>query len=234
MTCQHLIDFHSHILPRADHGSTGIEESRGQMRMIEPYGVDTMVATPHFYPEQHRIEDFFPRVDGAVEALRQEGIPFVRRLCLGAEVLYCEHIEKMEGLERLCIRGTDVLLLELPLGRWNDTLFDTVELLLRRFTVVLAHIDRYVREEAEGIETLLRMGALAQVNAYSLFSFGEHRRLIPFLESDSFVALGSDLHNLDKKSYFKFITAEKKLGTLHGTVMERSAALLQEATNYLT
>ncbi len=229
-----LIDFHAHILPRADHGSSGIEESRQQMRLIEPNGVDTMVATPHFYPEQHQIDEFLLRIDQATRELAAEQIPFVRRLCLGAEVLYCEHIDKMEHLEKLCIRGTKVMLLELPLGAWNDSLFDTIELLLRRFTIVLAHIDRYVREQADGIATLLEMGALAQINAYSLFSFGDRHRLTPFLGSESFVALGSDLHNLDEKSYQKFLTADKKLGALHPTVMARSAALLEGAVNYCT
>ncbi len=233
MKSAHLIDFHAHILPRADHGSTGIEESRKQMRLIEPYGVDTIVATPHFYPERHGIDDFLARADQAAAALSAEQIPFVRRLCLGAEVLYCDRIDQMEGLERLCIRGTDILLLELSLSRWNATVYETVEHLLSRYTVVLAHIDRYLRDQADGIASLLELGALAQVNADALFSFGDRRRLAPFLESESVVALGSDLHNADEKTYLRFATAEKKLGVLHGEIMERTAVLLSDAQNCL-
>ena len=229
----HLIDFHSHILPAADHGSKGIEESISQMRMIQDYGVDTIVATPHFYPERHRVEDHLARVDHALDLLLTEKLPFVSRLCVGAEVLYCDHIDRMEGLDRLCIRGTNVLLLEMSMNRWNDEIFETVEALLKRHTVVLAHIDRYVRAQAEEIETLLNMGAFAQINAEALFSFGDRRRLIPFLEGGRVVALGSDLHGTDERAYQKFVSAEKKLGALHGEIMEKSANLLKEAKNFM-
>ncbi len=226
-----LIDFHTHILPGADHGSSGIHETVNQMRMIQTHGVDTLVATPHFYPNRHRIEPFLEKVDHAVALLKEQEIPFVSELYLGAEVLYCEAIDRMEDLDRLCIRGTDVLLLELPLDRWGEDIFETVETLLDRYTVVLAHIDRYLFQ-AKNIQALLDMGALAQINAEALFSFGSRRKLSPFLEGDSVVALGSDLHNVEKKNYLKFVTAEKHLGSLHGEITERSAELLKHAENF--
>jgi protein-tyrosine phosphatase len=228
-----LIDFHSHILPGTDHGSGGIEEGRRQMSLIQGYGVDTVVATPHFYPERHKVDDLLGRIDRAVELLKNEGLPFASRLCLGAEVLYCDHIDKMEELDRLCVRGTNVLLLEMSMDRWSDGVFETVETLLGRYTVVLAHIDRYLRTQSGEIDTLLQMGALAQVNASSLFSFGSRRKLAPFLDSGAVVALGSDLHGADKKAYEAFANAEKKLGSLHGEILSRSAELLRTADNFL-
>lgn len=227
-----LIDFHTHILPGADHGSSGIHETVNQMRMIQTFGVDTLVATPHFYPNRHRIEPFLEKVDHAAALLKEEKIPFVSKLCLGAEVLFCENIDKMEGLEQLCVRGTDVLLLELPLDRWCEDIFETVDALLNRYTVILAHIDRYLFQ-ANHIQTLLDMGALAQINAEALFSFGTRRKLSPFLDTDSVVALGSDLHNVEERNYLKFATADKHLGALHEEIMERSAQLLQNAKNFL-
>ncbi len=227
-----LIDFHTHILPGADHGSSGIHETVNQMRMIQAYGVDTIVATPHFYPNRHRIASFADKVDHAVAHLTKQKIPFASNLFVGAEVLYCENIDRMEGLEQLCIRGTDVLLLELPLDHWGKDIYDTVEELLNSYTVVLAHIDRYLFQP-KAIGALLDMGALAQINAEALFFFGLRRKLSPFLKGDSVVALGSDLHNVEEKTYARFITAEKHLGSLHGKIMERSAELLKDAKNFL-
>ncbi|MBR2354745.1 MAG: histidinol-phosphatase [Clostridia bacterium] len=229
----HLIDFHSHILPAVDHGSDGIEESLSQMRMIQDYGVDTIVATPHFYPELHRVEDHLAQVEQALNQLRASSLPFRSRLCVGAEVLYCDRIDRMEGLDRLCIRGTDILLLEMSMNQWGNDIFETVEALLGRYTVVLAHIDRYVRTQSEEIETLMDMGALAQINAESLFSFSARRKLAPFLEREGVVALGSDLHNTDEKAYQKFASADKKLGLLHAAIMERSTDLLRNAQSLL-
>ena len=55
--CQ-IIDFHSHILPNADHGSTSVDISIKQIQLALKYGVETIVATPHFYPHSHGIEEF--------------------------------------------------------------------------------------------------------------------------------------------------------------------------------
>lgn len=227
-----LIDFHTHILPGADHGSSGIHETVNQMRMIQAYGVDTIVATPHFYPNRHQIDTFVKKADHAVAQLNEQKIPFASRLCVGAEVLYCENIDEMDGLDQLCIRGTDILLLELPLDRWGKDVFETVEDLLSDYTVVLAHIDRYLFQQ-KNIQALLNMGALAQINAEALFSFGSRRKLSSFFKEDSLVALGSDLHNVDEKTYLKFVTAKKHLGSLHEEIMERSAELLENAKNFI-
>lgn len=224
-----LIDFHSHILPAADHGSSGLTESLKQLEIVRNFGVDTIVATPHFYPNSIALEDFLGLVASSAERLTEhrESSP---RICLGAEILYCNGLHRMEGLDALCIRGTNVLLLELPMDEWSDELFYTVERLTKSFTVVLAHIDRYILCEEDGIHSLLSAGAFAQINGYALHSFSKRRKLKPILESDRVVALGSDLHGADRKTYEQFLTAEKKLGDTFETIMLRSAALLENAT----
>ncbi len=223
-----VIDFHSHILPAVDHGSTGITQTLGQLEIMNDSLVNTVVATPHFYPNSARVEAFLSTVEEAAEkiSLHAKRKP---NICLGAEVLYCNRLDEMQGLEKLCIRGTDVLLLELPMDSWDRELFDTVDALLKKFTVVLAHIDRYIRSQQDEIEMLLEMGALAQINAYSLFSFGLKRKLLPFTATDSLVALGSDLHGEDRRAYEKFCAAPKALGDAFDQIMERSAWLLRNA-----
>lgn len=44
------VDFHSHILPKADHGSESVEMSLMQLYCAEKAGVDTIVATPPLLP----------------------------------------------------------------------------------------------------------------------------------------------------------------------------------------
>lgn len=226
-----IIDFHSHILPRADHGSSGLGETREQLALINKFGVDTVVATPHFYPNSHSLNAFVEMIDSSAEEFISIDSPRPA-LCIGAEVLYCEGLENMDGLDKLCIRGTDVLLLELPLDSWGTELFYTVDELTKRYTVVLAHIDRYIRAQADEIEELVEMGALAQINASSLFSFGEKRKLEPFIQNGLIWAIGSDLHNLEKKSYRQFHDAQKKLGDEYSRIMSRSASLLKDAKLY--
>ena len=44
-----LIDFHSHFLPQIDDGSRSIEESVKILDIMAKGGIDSIVATPHFY-----------------------------------------------------------------------------------------------------------------------------------------------------------------------------------------
>lgn len=230
-----IIDFHAHVLPAADHGSTGKSETKNQLALYRKAGVDTVVATPHFYPNSVSIDTFLSKVDSAAaeltELLATEEYAYAPRVLLGAEVLYCENMHHMEGLEKLCIRGTDVLLLELPMSEWSPALFHTVRELNKTCRVVLAHIDRYTRPHAAELWSLVECGVMAQVNAYSLSSFLERRRLAPFFACGSVVALGSDLHNVDASAVHKLVAAKKYLGADFDSIMAKSAELLKNATS---
>jgi len=98
------------------------------------------------------------------------------------------------------------------------------------YTVVLAHIDRYVKRFEEGIDTLLSMGALAQINADSLVSFFDRKKLRPYIESGRVCALGSDLHGSDPRSYKPFAELKKHIGVEHFEgIMKSSQKLLEGA-----
>ena len=226
-----VIDFHAHILPAADHGSSGIAETKAQLALYRKAGVDTVVATPHFYPNSVSIDDFLSTVNSAAaeltELLHRESDPTNPRILVGAEVLYCDNLHHMADIEKLCLRGTNVLLLELPLSDWSPTLFHTVRELSKRFSVVLAHVDRYFRPHFDNLLALVQDGALVQINAHS-FSFFE-RRLAPFLNAGVVVALGSDLHHTDSSAVKKLVGAKKRLGEDYNEIMRRSMELLKDA-----
>ncbi len=228
-----IIDFHSHILPRVDHGSKDSAESEKQIELIGGFGTDAVVATSHFYPHVHKVEDFLEAVNGASERMSRLISGLERpKIYLGAEVLACEMIENMEGIESLCVRGTRCILLEMPSSSsWSRSLIRTVENLIDNgYTVILAHIDRYLKRFEEGIDALLSIGALAQINADSLVSFIDRKRLKPYIESGRVCALGSDLHGSDKKSYKPFADLEKHIGEERfRSIMKSSERLLEGA-----
>ncbi len=194
-------------------------------------GTDIAVATPHFYPHIHSVYDFIRNVDAAVSRLKEIDITKAPRLCVGAEVLLCENIDQLDGLSELCIRGTNVLLLELPTDRISDGHFKTVEAVLQGgYTVVLAHIDRYMKEHSQYIYSLLDMGALAQINPYALSAFGPKKDINSILtQSESIVAIGSDLHGSKKGALDDFVKLKKKLGEHYERISARSAELLKDA-----
>ena len=222
-----IIDFHSHILPKADHGSNSVDVTRAQLAMMHQAGTDIVVATPHFYPNLDSVDRFLARRAHTARRLTEIERPDTPVVYLGAEVLVCEGIESMQGLETLTIHGTKVILLEMPFGRWNERLIETVlAVRARGFTPVLAHIDRYA---PENVIKLLREGILAQVNAAPLVRFFGYRRNRAYIEGESVVALGSDLHKAEKNGYANFVKMQQKLGARAGEIFAKTEALLQGA-----
>lgn len=187
-------DFHTHILPGADHGSRGIEDTDAEMQEICSLGAGIAVATPHFYPARTNITRFRQMRSAAVEEFEKARRPFWCPTCVGAEVAVCPHLERMPELDELCIEGTSVILLEMPFQRWTDDILDTVSAIrYADFTPVFAHLDRYDEEAAEA---LFALGMKGQLNLSSLAVFNPWRRkrLLRWIDDACIVAVGSDIH----------------------------------------
>ena len=221
-------DFHSHILPGADHGSSGIDTSRKQLDIIAAHGIKTVVATPHFYPTSDNVNLFLERRSDSARTLKfamREGDP---RVLLGAEVLICDGIDRMEGLEKLTVYGTKCILLEMPMTRWTDRTYETVDAISSMgFDVVMAHIDRY---DPKYIEELMRLDVSAQLNP-DVFSTRKSRKFAEkWLEAGKVVAVGSDLHGASEREYERFIAAGESLGVYAEAVEDSMEKLLLGAT----
>ena len=210
---EHLIDYHSHILPRLDHGSDSLATSLSQIALARSYGVSRIVATSHFYAHRHSLVDFLDRrtrayaeLTEALSAVYGDDAPEIH---LGAEVLLCPGLENLEGLEKLCLEGTNLLLLELPFHPLTDAEKRSVLKLIRKgFFILLAHADRY---EKTDIEEMLSYGAKIQLNADALCHWIVPRHLLDWVRRDEVYALGSDIHKVDDGAYQRFLRAEKKL-----------------------
>ena len=141
---------------------------------------------------------------------------------LGAEVLLCPGLDKIQGLEKLCLSGTNYLLLELPFSDFRTEYTDTVEKIMKLgFNVILAHVDRYPKEN---IEQLMDVGVdKLQVNAESLDKIFKPKHILDWANRSCGVALGSDIHGDDAKAYKHFTKAKAVLG--------RAIDSLQSASN---
>ena len=119
------------------------------------------------------------------------------QLRLGAEVLICDGMERLDELPQLCCEGTDELLLEMPFYQWPEPVWETLYRLLERrdIRIVLAHADRYPPED---IERLIEDGVPLQLNAECLTKPLRRRRYLSWIESDAVQYLGSDIHMLGK------------------------------------
>lgn len=198
-------DFHTHILPGIDDGSSCVEESLAMLRMEAEQGIGRVLATPHFYPRYETPDSFLTKREQAQKVLREAmvGQPDLPELEVGAEVYYFRGISEMDCLKDLAIVGTDYILIEMPMAPWQDTFFrELIQIRERRGLIpVIAHIDRYITPlRTFGIPRKLEeLPVLVQANASFFLKGSTSSMAMKMLRSDQIHLLGSDCHNLDSR-----------------------------------
>lgn len=233
MTDFDIVDFHAHVLPSVDHGSDSLETSLYQLSLARESGVGRVVATPHFYPNEHGVYEFLAKRDTAYQQLceaisEKGGYPELR---LGCEVLFCKGIARLPELDRFCISGTKTLLLELPFSDFSeDYLKDVRELIELGYEVVLAHADRYA---ADSINLMLSVGAKIQLNADSITGLFIPRRVKEWLSASAVVALGSDIHGRDTVAYKLLVAASRRISKYESVFVESNAIWQRSNKGYL-
>lgn len=219
------IDFHAHILPGVDHGCDNISMASMQLKMALGEGLDRIVATPHYYPHLETIESFLKRREEGYKELIDHREERSIKIELGAEVLLFPGLERLQRLEELCIRDTNCLLVELPVDYLELELFRTLKALKedRCLNVVIAHVDRYT---SETVNQLKNLNLNMQINAKSVCSLLKYKSLKHLIKSENMVALGSDMHGLNK-AYKDYTKAFKHLGEMAQVIMTRTEKLLK-------
>jgi len=218
------IDFHAHVLPGMDHGCIGLQMSLQQLHKAKKAGINTVVATPHFYPHIDTVEQFLGRRLIAWEQLQKFLSPALPAILLGAEILVCEGMEAMTGLMRLAVNRTDILLLEMPSPRWNGRLHDTAVQInaLCSGHAVIAHCDRY---DSSYVDALFECGLHGQLNVNGLCKKRNRPCMVRWVENRKIVGLGSDIHGISG-AYKKFKRVQLILGHSFTETMELSESML--------
>jgi len=197
-----LTDFHAHCLPAIDDGAADVTMAKAMLKVAGDQGVDTVVATPHFYWGDHSVPTFLEQRRAALAALQPhlKGLP---KLVLGAEVLLREGISRVD-LRPLCLEGTDILLVELPFMRAPGWLIEELENIAynQQLTIMLAHLDRYMPwYSSERIASLLELpDVIVQLNADSLADRHYIKALSKWLPTPSRLVLGSDMHDTTERA----------------------------------
>ena len=220
-------DFHAHILPGADHGSEDLEMSLKQLELIASYGIRRVVATPHFYPMKDHVDLYLENRTDCARELKRGMTPGLPAVMLGAEVLVCEGMERMPGLEKLTVFGTNCILLEMPTTKWTETLLGTVDAIARSgLTPVMAHVDRY---DPKKVEQLFELGVKAQLNPGAFFTRRARAYSEKWLREGRIVAVGSDLHHVNAREYKGFSKAVSSLGDYAPEIEQSMKMLLNGA-----
>lgn len=203
----HIIDFHSHILPGIDDGSRSVNRTIEMLRISAEQGVHTMIATPHFYADRDRMDDFLDRREVSYhkvkEGLKKVDSAPLPQIKIGAEVAFFHGISQADRISDLTIGDSNLFLLEMPFGPWTQSYVREVRDMIysRDIKVILAHIERYLpmRDNRKYIDELLELPVYVQINAESLTDWKQRRKLLKMFKQGQAHLLGSDCHGITQR-----------------------------------
>lgn len=208
-----MIDFHTHILPNIDDGSNDVSTSIEILNRLKSQGVKLVCLTSHFYPRNESIDVFLNRRNKAFELIKDyKDIDFK----LGSEVHYYRGISQSEDIDKLCLEGTNIILIELSFNHpFNENVeLELFSLINKGYKVVLAHIERYNLDESKLIY-LHNKGVLLQVNTEYINGFFTSSKALKWLKNGIIDLIGTDTHNMSDRApdYDKAMAKiAKKLG----------------------
>ncbi len=223
-----IIDMHSHILPRLDHGSGSVECSVAQVKRAVEAGIEVIHLSSHYYDHRDDIENFVQRRNEAYKALcdaLDEETKSRVRFVLGAEVTLETDLVDRDKLPMLCIGETNNILIEMPKISWTEWTYNAIYNISAKYHVnpIIAHIDRYDEKESA---KLYEMGLKIQVNADAFQSFFTRRKMLKRFADSSVHLLGSDVHGKEAKEYDRFEKALKHLEPFREEIMNNAKEIL--------
>ena len=196
-----MIDFHSHILPKIDDGSSSVNESIEMLTLTKQQGISHIVATPHFYASSTNPEAFLSARNHSYKRLAETiGNINLPPIVPGAEVSYFEGISDCDVLESLKIAGTSLIMIEMPMCKWSGRMLSELAAIYEKSGLIplIAHIDRYIKllHDKKIVNKLSGLPVLIQANA-SFFTDKRTARLaFSMLTKNQIHLLGSDCHNI--------------------------------------
>lgn len=218
-----MTDLHTHILPGMDDGPRTPQEARALLEAQLRQGVTRIALTSHYHPELEPLDGFLARREEAFRRLCDVCPPGLA-LKRGCEVYFSPELLSI-GAEELCMEGTNVLLLELPVLQKPAFVREVLTSLRSRgITVLLAHAERYLyaRKDPAILCRWKDLGALIQVSSGAVRSDALTRKLIKWGLAD---VLASDAHSIrhrppDLKEGLQALDAET------ARMLRRNAGLL--------
>lgn len=218
-----MIDFHSHILPNTDDGSTSIEETINIIKEAKQAGFTKIISTSHYiqgyyeYDENDRmqlLEKIKKWGQTPADSTNELNGP---ELYLGSEIyITAEMPELLKEKKASTINNSKYVLFELPLNTEPLIAKEVVYRLIENgYVPIIAHPERYsyVKESPEYVKELAEMGTLFQANYGSIigmYGTKAKKTVKKLLKEDLIQFLGSDVHRTNQ-IYSKIPKVMKKL-----------------------
>jgi len=205
-----MIDFHNHILPNIDDGSSSIKVSLKMLKFAEEQGITDVVNTVHYkHPKMVGKDITFERVSKQIRKLQlvlnENNINI--KLHFGAETFFNENLVELSNDKLATFLSGKYILIEfftnlLPKNQ-KEVLF---ELKMNGITPIIAHPERYkaVQQNINIVADWLESGCLIQIDAGSPIGLmGKKAQLASeiIIKNKWCQIIGSDAHD-DKNRNF--------------------------------
>ncbi len=195
-----MIDFHSHIIPNIDDGSTSIDETINMIKEAKKVGFTGIISTSHYIQGYYDLNSYErKKLLDIIE--KKMSIDNELKLYLGSEIYFTsEIIELIENKKASTINNTKYVLFELPMNTKPLFAKEVVyQLIEKGYRPIIAHPERYnyVQEEIKYAEELASMGAMFQANYGSIIGMygNEAKKTLKRLLKNNLISfLGSDVH----------------------------------------
>jgi len=201
-----MVDIHNHVLYGVDDGAESLEESLAMLKTAKEQGINTVLATPHFYSFKTDAESYINKVESNFSSLSNvidnEQYP---KLLLGYEVHYFNDIHKSASIKKLTLNSGDYLLLELGHSVITDKVIDDILELRWQLNIkpIIAHIERY--SKLKGYSKLLSIldheNYFSQITADSLFINQFKRTSMNLIKKGLVDFVASDAHNNSSRPF---------------------------------
>ncbi|WP_314406573.1 CpsB/CapC family capsule biosynthesis tyrosine phosphatase [uncultured Gemella sp.] len=209
-----MIDIHSHIIFGVDDGAKNENDTRDLLEESYNQGVKGIIATPHrrqgmFETDLGIIIENFKRVEEIAKEVADD-----LKIYLGSEIFYKDdEIENIENKIHPTLAGTDYILVEFPYEmRYKEINRALSKILFLGITPVIAHVERYINVDEDGIQKLINMGVYIQVNAESVLKtklIGDKhkhfkKRAKKYLDKNLVHFIASDMHSMKiRRTYMR-------------------------------
>ena len=201
-----VIDIHCHILPAIDDGAKSLDEAIEMARIAQNEGIKIIVNTSHYNPrfEFKKGNEVLEELDRFNKVLKDYNIDL--EVIAGNEV-YCttDIIQIIENKEFFTINNSRYILLEFSHMGLPKNISDIIyEIKLRGYTVILAHIERYieVQKKPNVVYDYIKEGALIQINASSIMGKnGKGAKYVcdTLLDNNMVHVVGTDAHSSTRR-----------------------------------
>ena len=201
-----MIDMHSHCLPLMDDGARTIQESLEMLLCAKNNGASLVAATPHCITDSEEgVADFLERRDKALDMLlkamsdNDDNYP---EILPGAEVYLGCDVSEFSNLEKLCYKGTNYLLVEMPSRYETRKLSEWIyNISVKGIVPVIAHVDRYTRYKEFMTEFNVVENIVYQINGSAFLSLSGRMRINNIFRRHKNFIVSSDMHNCSSRPY---------------------------------